>query len=943
MKKLLFGAIAFVFILYGSYSIAQCTVTAPYTENFDGGSWVPGTGFSNTGDAIDPCWSRNANSGYFFGTRTGTTSSTTTGPSDDFTGGGNYVFTEGSNGSTGDTATIITTDIDLTPLTVPYLTFYYHMYGGDITSLEVEVSDDGGNTWTNEASIVGEQQTDDLDPWEERPINLSAYAGETIQIRFLTIKGASFNCDVAIDEINIDEAPTCPKPTDFMAGTITDTSVELEWVNGGSETMWNIEYGPVGFTQGTGTIVASVSNPDIVNGLNPDTEYDFYIQADCGGGDESDWVGPLSVKTECAPQVAPYLEDFTSGSLPNCWSNTSSNSGSANGLWKFSGTPGYGASSNGRPAGTFAWTDGSTPVVADITLTSPLIDMSTLTVPMLSFDWFSNNTNNPGDNVPLIIEVNDGSGWTNLTTLSGDSPDWQETELVLDSYVGQTVQLRFICDQTVTSGLAQYNDILLDSVLVDEAPSCPKPYDLNASNITASDAELNWTQGYLETEWIVEYDVAGFTPGTGNTVVTNNTTEIISGLTGNTDYDVYVRAICGVGDTSDWTGPAQFKTDCAVSVAPWSEDFENAGTIPDCWEQGASNAKDWEFADNGGFDHIGSNGTINGATNSNGYFAWLDDSAPHEQGTNFLSPMIDVSGLSYPTLSFFLLSDNEGNSNVDFSVDVWDGAAWNDEVFTSNSNTENEAWEEMTVYLSTLTITGPIQIRFSVDENNGTDFYDDIAIDDVQIFDGPSCPPISDITVYNIVPDSATVSWTSNGTETAWNIEYGPAGFTLGTGTVVNTTDNPDTLGGLTPETDYDIYVIADCGGGDLADTIGPVSFTTPPTCPVVSNITASNITSTEADIDWTVGYQETEWMIEYDTTGFTLGTGTTLVTNNLGETLTGLTAITDYDVYVRAICAPGDTSDWTGPTSFTTECPIFAAPFHEPFDNGVQPDCWEN
>ena len=34
---------------------------------------------------------------------------------------------------------------------------------------------------------------------------------------------------------------------------------------------------------------------------------------------------------------------------------------------------------------------------------------------------------------------------------------------------------------------------------------------------------------------------------------------------------------------------------------------------------------------------------------------------------------------------------------------------------------------------------------------------------------------------------------------------------------------------------------------------------------------------------------------------------------------VTGLSASTMYDVYVRAICAPGDTSAWTGPVSFMT------------------------
>ncbi|MEX2484828.1 MAG: GEVED domain-containing protein, partial [Brumimicrobium sp.] len=478
--------------------ITDCGIeVTPFYENFDGSNWVSGTGFNNTGDAISPCWTRSAGT-FFFGTRTGTTSNAATGPLDDFTGGGNYIYTEGSVGTNGDLATITTPEIDLTYLTDPYLTFYYHMYGADITSLEVEVTNDGGITWTTEASIVGQQQSSNADIWIDRGVNLATYIGDTIQVRFSTVK-AGFNADLAIDEIEIKEAPTCPKPTDFMTGTVLDVSVELEWVNGGSETMWNIEYGPAGFTQGTGTTVASTTNPETITGLNPETGYHFYIQADCGGGDESDWVGPINVVTECAAFVAPFLESFDIGSLPNCWSNTSSNTTSANTLWKFGTGVTGGATSNGRPAGTYAWSDGSTPVVDDVTLISPLIDLSALTVPTLSFDWFSNNTTSPGDNVPLYVDINDGSGWTNLFALAGDDPNWQKEEVTLAAYIGQTVQFRFITDQTATSGSAFNNDILLDSVSVDEGPSCPKPTPINVTNIAATSVDLDWLAGYLET------------------------------------------------------------------------------------------------------------------------------------------------------------------------------------------------------------------------------------------------------------------------------------------------------------------------------------------------------------------------------------------------------------------------------------------------------------
>src|SRR5690606_24486382 len=141
---------------------------------------------------------------------------------------------------------------------------------------------------------------------------------------------------------------------------------------------------------------------------------------------------------------------------------------------------------------------------------------------------------------------------------------------------------------------------------------------------------------------------------------------------------------------------------------------------------------------------------------------WVDDSQPGATGTTLLSPYIDVSGLFSPELSFYRISHNEGFSNVDFAVDVWDGAAWNDDVYFSNTNSLNGGWEQIIVDLSTLTITGDIRVRFVIDENNGTDFYDDMAIDDVSVHEKPLCVQPSALTAINITNATADLGWTEN-------------------------------------------------------------------------------------------------------------------------------------------------------------------------------------
>jgi hypothetical protein len=399
--------------------------------------------------------------------------------------------------------------------------------------------------------------------------------------------------------------------------------------------------------------------------------------------------------------------------------------------------------------------------------------------------------------------------------------------------VAKTATAVIAPNQTVFIAVGQYgspNDLDFDVTNFSTTViTCPDPINLLSSAINATGATVDWTENGTATTWNIEWGLSGYTPGTiatvGSDMGNTSQTSVITGLNPATTYDAYVQSDCGGGDLSSWVGPLTFTTACLTEVAPWSEDFENGGIIPNCWNQGASNGEAWKFANTGGFNHIGSNGTLNGATTSGGYFAWVDDSSPSSIGTSLLSPFVDVSGLTSPMLRFFLISDNEGQTNVNFSVDIWDGANWNIGMYTSNSNTANNAWQEIDVYMNTLTITGDIQLRFVVDEINGGDFYDDVAIDDVEVREAPTCLKPTNLVATNITSSGADLGWTENNGSTSWNIEYGVAGFTPGSGTqppTINT--NPYSVTMLA-NTTYEFYVQTDCGGGDLSDWAGPFTY----------------------------------------------------------------------------------------------------------------------
>ncbi len=87
----------------------------------------------------------------------------------------------------------------------------------------------------------------------------------------------------------------------------------------------------------------------------------------------------------------------------------------------------------------------------------------------------------------------------------------------------------------------------------------------------------------------------------------------------------------------------------------------------------------------------------------------------------------------------------------------------------------------------------------------------------------------SDLAAINITETSADLEWTMNGVSS--DVEWGIAGFELGTGNYVAGATSPLPIAGLTGGTSYDFYVRDRCSDGGIGTWVGPASFTnTPPT-----------------------------------------------------------------------------------------------------------------
>lgn len=125
------------------------------------------------------------------------------------------------------------------------------------------------------------------------------------------------------------------------------------------------------------------------------------------------------------------------------------------------------------------------------------------------------------------------------------------------------------------------------------------------------------------------------------------------------------------------------------------------------------------------------------------------------------------------------------------------------------------------------------------------------------------------------------------------------------------------------------------------------ITVTAAPSCMQPATPVVSNITTTGADLAWTTEGTQTQFQYVVMASGTEADwTGATLVTS-MTATLSGLTANTAYDVYVRAYCGETEQSDAVM-VSFRTACDVITTfPWSENFDEvavgNIEIPCWNN
>lgn len=625
-----------------------------------------------------------------------------------------------------------------------------------------------------------------------------------------------------VDDIYLEEIPYCLPVQNLNVSHIAGASALLSWDDDfvGTTNFYSIEYAEVG--QDNGFFVSDISGTSfMLDQLEPNTNYEVHIQANCNNNSVSDWSS-VSFTTGCLADGATSIGN----------GNATNNVIPSYSYYK------YGYSQQIFTAAEIGGAGNITSLSLEITdmaqqrrykiylmhttattLSSWLPannaqlvfdNQQTLTQGWNTFFFSSPFAYNGTDNLVLIfIDITND----NTSIWGNNSYSVHNAYSNCTRYINSNdtpYNINTIPSSGTQGNLSVRNNVIFGGIC-DNTVNCYMP-NIYIDHISDTSANVIWAAGYDENEWEMEYALYGdsiwnpITSPTGGTVILNQ-------LSPYTHYKIRMRAVCAPGQESEWA-ITDFTTECAKLSIPFIEDFNSYGSgtsvFPYCWTKYANY--------NTFYPHISC--CINDGLATGGYLRFYSTSGKYNIAV-LPEANIDVSSLE---VSFHLRVDDIANGMI---VGVMTGANdFNsfvpiDTVFCTNINT----FEHPAVSLNTYAGTGKfIALKSYVS------FMGSLHLDNLSVGLTPSCKYPCNVKVSNIDSHSAVVAWTERGSATEWIIEYGPSGFIPGSGagTTLQTTQNPYTLTGLYAGTIYDVYVRSNCGGGDLSEWgANHVSFTT--------------------------------------------------------------------------------------------------------------------
>lgn len=400
----------------------------------------------------------------------------------------------------------------------------------------------------------------------------------------------------------IGAAPTCFAPTALAVSGVTANTAQISWTAPAAAPANGYEYYySTSNTYPASTVVvsgtSSTLSASLPSTLTPATQYYVWVRSACSASDKSIWSQAATFMTSCVSVGVPYSLDFESTTppdLPGCTSAV--NDGSGN-MWKTGSLDAQGFTGNvlkysydyANNADTWFFTNG--------------INLTAGVAYRIKYKY----ANAEGVVYEEKLKVAYGTSATGagMTTTLADYP----------SVVSSTATSAFVNFTPSATGVyyfgfqaysdADMNQLYVDDISIDVAPSCSEPTAVAVSNITANEATVTWagTTPVPANGYDIYYSTTNTPPAptsTPNYTGITATTYDIPNLAPATTYYVWVRSVCTAASTSVWSANATFNTLCTSAGLPYTLDFENVSVpdLPGCTAAvNAGSGNNWETAD----------------------------------------------------------------------------------------------------------------------------------------------------------------------------------------------------------------------------------------------------------------------------------------------------------------------------------------------------------
>ena len=674
--------------------------------------------------------------------------------------------------------------------------------------------------------------------WDRYEVSFANYNGHGRYIAIRANRPSLADWTATIDDITIGYEPMCRRVDNIRFRDVTPDSATVYWTRGGSETEWELTIGD--------SIYYLTDTVFTIRGLESDTVYTVSIRAICDDGDTSSYWSS-SFHTPCyLLSSLPLINDFENTpyyslhntsyveAFPTCWRRVnnlpSNNSYNGRPYVRNNGTSGIHGNNS------MYWE--LTTEYKNLYVVLPPVDKSVYNVRDLYLMFYARTLSNSENRGSYIIGVMDHDGDTaNFVAVDTITPtiDVALYTVSLANYSGTGNYI------AIRGFVPSYGrELLIDDVVLTDQICNP------VSNLRASCSDtsvtLVWSAGgEIESDngsdSVAENNIT-YAAVLGNDTVRGitDTFYTFQSLASTTLYTYAVATECSRHNSVFQTGSIQ--TECrplTMDDIPYREDFESyeygyQEDIDPCWRRGAvpSTVSGRPHATH---LYIGEDtvGFSMGATQH--YYRWA--ALPRLDGSvditslevNFLIQRPGASGLPLPSTLLIVgvaedvtwYSGNLPAASMELTVPSLsytysgfvpvDTVDLNDEPFSS--------LHSVTVSFENYTGEGRYIVFYAPSPESETMANNGFAIDNVELRLAAPCPTPHHVRVTGTTSDRVFVRWSSDIGADQWIVYIGTPGFDLGGVQPHIVNDTVASFGGLNPNTDYEMIIVASCGGSE--------------------------------------------------------------------------------------------------------------------------------